>query len=81
MDTDSNLDQLIPLLIEGGVNAIMPCEVQAGNDVVTEITRPLRFSCKMRRLGGQTYFQCGRGLDETSTICRFGMRFLVTISN
>jgi len=34
VDTDGNLDQLVPLLIEAGVNVIMPCEVQAGNDIV-----------------------------------------------
>jgi len=34
VDTDGHLGQLIPLLIEAGVNLVGPCEVQAGNDVV-----------------------------------------------
>lgn len=34
VDTDGNLTELIPLLIEAGVNVVMPCEVQAGNDIV-----------------------------------------------
>ncbi len=34
VDTDGNLNELIPLLIEAGINVIMPCEVQAGNDIV-----------------------------------------------
>lgn len=34
IDTDGNLTELIPLLIEAGVNVVMPCEVQAGNDIV-----------------------------------------------
>lgn len=33
VDTDGNFDQLIPLLIEAGVNVVLPCEVQAGNDI------------------------------------------------
>lgn len=34
VDTDGYVADLIPLLIEGGVNTLMPFEVQAGNDVV-----------------------------------------------
>lgn len=34
VDTDGNLNQLVPLLIEAGINVILPCEVQAGNDIV-----------------------------------------------
>jgi hypothetical protein len=34
VDSDGDVDGLIPLLLEGGANAITPCEVQAGNDVV-----------------------------------------------
>jgi uroporphyrinogen decarboxylase len=34
VDTDGYLGQLIPLLLEAGVNVVMPCEVQAGNDIV-----------------------------------------------
>lgn len=32
VDSDGNLDLVIPLLIEGGVNCILPLEVQAGMD-------------------------------------------------
>jgi hypothetical protein len=34
VDTDGNLDLITPLLMEAGVNAVVPCEVQAGNDIV-----------------------------------------------
>jgi len=35
VDCDGNLDQLIPLFLESGLTGVYPCEVQAGNDVVT----------------------------------------------
>ena len=34
VDTDGHLGQLIPLLVEAGVNVVLPCEVMAGNDIV-----------------------------------------------
>ena len=34
VDTDGNLTTLIPLLLDAGVNAVGPCEVLAGNDIV-----------------------------------------------
>ena len=34
VDTDGYVEELIPLLVEGGVNCLMPFEVQAGNDVL-----------------------------------------------
>lgn len=34
VDTDGNISKLIPLLIEAGINAIGPAEVNAGNDIV-----------------------------------------------
>ena len=34
VDTDGHLGQIIPLLIEAGINVVTPCEVRAGNDVV-----------------------------------------------
>ena len=49
VDTDGNLDQIVPLLIEAGVNAIVPCEVQAGNDIV-EMRR--RYGAQMAYIGG-----------------------------
>jgi len=33
VDSDGNLQELIPLFLEGGVTGIFPFEVQAGNDV------------------------------------------------
>ncbi|RKY65730.1 MAG: hypothetical protein DRQ02_09850 [Candidatus Latescibacterota bacterium] len=35
VDSDGNLNELIPLWLEGGVNAVFPLEVAAGNDAVT----------------------------------------------
>jgi hypothetical protein len=34
LDCDGNVDELVPLLIEGGVNGIFPMEVQAGSDPI-----------------------------------------------
>lgn len=34
LDTDGNLDELLPLFIESGINGTFPIEVNAGNDVV-----------------------------------------------
>lgn len=34
VDTDGDARRIIPLLIEGGVSVLMPCEVNAGMDVV-----------------------------------------------
>jgi hypothetical protein len=33
VDSDGNVTELVPLLDECGVNAILPCEVKAGNDL------------------------------------------------
>ncbi len=35
VDTDGNLEKLIPLFLESGITAIFPFEVQAGNDIVS----------------------------------------------
>jgi uroporphyrinogen decarboxylase len=35
VDSDGNLEDLIPLLIESGVNVVYPLEVQASNDIVS----------------------------------------------
>jgi uroporphyrinogen decarboxylase len=34
VDTDGNVDALLPLFIEGGINGMVPFEVLAGNDIV-----------------------------------------------
>ncbi len=33
VDCDGNLDDFLPLVLEGGLNGILPCEVAAGNDI------------------------------------------------
>jgi uroporphyrinogen-III decarboxylase len=35
VDTDGNIEKLVPLLIESGITAIFPFEVQAGSDIVS----------------------------------------------
>jgi hypothetical protein len=35
VDTDGNLEKLIPLFLEAGITGIYPFEVQAGNDIVS----------------------------------------------
>ncbi len=35
VDTDGNIEKLIPLFSESGITAIFPFEVQAGNDIVS----------------------------------------------
>lgn len=49
VDTDGNLNVLIPLLIEAGINVVGPVEVQAGNDLV-DLRR--RFGAKIAFFGG-----------------------------
>lgn len=34
VDTDGNVSALLPLFVEGGVNGMLPFEVQAGNDII-----------------------------------------------
>jgi len=34
MDSDGNIDLLIPLWLEGGINCFFPCEVMAGSDPI-----------------------------------------------
>ncbi len=34
VDSDGNLDELIPLFLEAGITAIYPIEIQAGNDLI-----------------------------------------------
>jgi hypothetical protein len=34
VDCDGNVEQLLPLLLEGGVNGLLPFEVTAGNDIL-----------------------------------------------
>lgn len=49
VDTDGNLDMLIPLLIEAGINVVGPVEVQAGNNIVN---LRCRFGTKIAFFGG-----------------------------
>jgi len=50
VDTDGHLGQLIPLLIEAGINAITPVEVMAGNDLVAMRQRYGKSMALMRGL-------------------------------
>ena len=34
VDTDGSVEALLPLFISGGINGMVPCEVQAGNEIV-----------------------------------------------
>lgn len=49
VDSDGNIEPLIPLFIEGGINVIEPCEVQSGQDVVTLREK---YGKKMAFIGG-----------------------------
>ncbi len=33
VDCDGNLDEFLPLAVEGGINGVLPFEVAAGNDI------------------------------------------------
>jgi uroporphyrinogen decarboxylase len=33
VDCDGNLDEFLPLVLEGGINGVLPFEVAAGNDI------------------------------------------------
>lgn len=63
VDTDGNLDQLIPLFLEAGLTGVYPVEVQAGNDLVA-----IRKSFpKLQLLGGIDKIKIARGpraIDE-----------------
>ncbi len=52
VDSDGNIDELIPLWLEGGVNGFYPLEVQSGMDVL-----------KLRKKYGKDIFMMG-GLDK-----------------
>ncbi|MCK5314350.1 MAG: hypothetical protein KAJ53_04475, partial [Anaerolineales bacterium] len=49
VDSDGNLDKLIPLWLDGGINFVYPNEVAAGNDVA--VTRK-KYGQDMRLVGG-----------------------------
>lgn len=57
VDSDGNLDELIPLFLEAGLTGAWPIEVQAGNDLL-EIRR--RYP-KLRILGGIDKLEIARG--------------------
>ena len=38
VDSDGNVEQLLPLFIEAGVDGIYPCEVQSGSDPVEPVS-------------------------------------------
>jgi uroporphyrinogen decarboxylase len=59
VDSDGNLDELIPLFLEAGLTGIWPVEVQAGNDLA-EIRRCYP---KLRILGGIDKLKIARGRE------------------
>jgi uroporphyrinogen decarboxylase len=59
VDSDGNLDELIPLFLEAGLTGIWPVEVQAGNDLV-EIRRSYP---QLRILGGIDKLKIARGRE------------------
>jgi uroporphyrinogen decarboxylase len=61
VDSDGNLDELIPLFLEAGLTGIWPVEVQAGNDLL-EIRRSYP---KLRILGGIDKLEIARGQEAT----------------
>ncbi len=61
VDSDGNLDQLIPLFLEAGLTGVWPIEVQAGNDLL-EIRR--RYP-HLRILGGIDKLEIARGPEAT----------------
>ena len=60
VDSDGNINLLIPLLIEAGINVVGPIEVQAGNDLVN-LRR--RFGTKMAYFGGIDKLALTKGPD------------------
>ena len=52
VDCDGNIDELIPIWLEAGINGMLPCEVAAGMDVV-----------KMRKKYGRDIWIVG-GIDK-----------------
>jgi len=59
LDTDGDVDRIIPVFLEGGINMMMPFEVQAGCDVVK-----LREKYpQMAMLGGIDKMEIAKGKD------------------
>jgi uroporphyrinogen decarboxylase len=73
VDSDGNLDKLIPLFLEAGLTGIYPIEIQAGNDVVSiRKTYP-----KLHILGGIDKIKIAQGkeaIDEELTKIPFMLR-------
>jgi uroporphyrinogen decarboxylase len=59
VDSDGNLDELIPLFLEAGLTGVWPVEIQAGNDLV-EIRR--RYP-ELRIMGGIDKLKIARGRE------------------
>jgi len=63
VDTDGNLDALIPLFLESGLTGIFPIEVQAGNDLL----RIRRNYPRLQLMGGIDKLQVARGRGAIDT--------------
>lgn len=59
VDTDGNIEKLIPLFLESGISAIFPFEVQAGNDIVSFRKKYPR----LQILGGIDKMKIAQGKD------------------
>lgn len=61
LDTDGNLEKLLPLFIEAGINGTLPIEVNAGNDVV-ELRK--EYGKDLLMLGGINKMSLSKGKKE-----------------
>jgi uroporphyrinogen decarboxylase len=73
VDSDGNLDELIPLFLEAGLTGIWPIEVQAGNDLL-EIRR--RYP-QLRMLGGIDKLEVARGREAIDRELENKMPFML----
>jgi uroporphyrinogen decarboxylase len=75
VDSDGNLDELIPLFLEAGLTGVWPVEVQAGNDLL-EIRR--RYP-KLRILGGIDKLEVARGKEAIDRELESKMPFMLAL--
>lgn len=68
VDCDGNLEELLPLLLDAGINIVYPFERQAGNDLVKYRKR---FGKELRMLGGfdKNSLYKGRGFIDEECEC------------
>ena len=73
VDSDGNLDELIPLFLEAGLTGIWPVEVQAGNDLLEIRSRYPR----LRILGGIDKLKIARGREAIDRELEDKMPFML----